>query len=528
MTCPTSFDDWHNEPDRFRDQLRQLLRYRATIAAGIALGLLGALSLTLLRGPCYTATGEVLVRSTTDPFSPFGVSVDNQVSMGTEREIALSAAVATRAAEALHERPSRATVPAGDLSVSYAPNAQVLTFAFTAGDPRRAARVTNALLQAYLADRQARTEGTVRRTAQGLRRQLAPLLVPRKKDDPRDPGSTDLISTLQKRISDIESRDTTGGDIVRKATPPARPSGPGRATLFGFGLLGGLVLGVVFAWLRSALEPRARSIAEVRGALGAPVLGILAGAGRRGELLHLGRSDGGPAQLFRTLAFRVRHGGGRTPGGSLLIVAPKRDAMAEAAAVNLAAAFAEYGDDVLLIDATASTPGLAARLPLVTAGGDDTEPAGLPEGGVVVDAGTAGRFTLAPGTSQSAGDAPASPTVTRLLSCAGTAQSALVVCRPLLEHTDALAVAQRVDGVLVLAGLDRTRRDDLRRVRELIGLSGGHVLGAVVTAGSGGRAGRGILRRAPKPLSAPVAPDMPAQAQPGSSAPDATVAASQG
>ncbi|MFG2355930.1 hypothetical protein [Streptomyces sp. NPDC048521] len=525
MTCPTSFDDWHNEPDRLRDQLHQLLRYRGTIALAVALALLGALLLGLLGGRSYTSTGEVLVRSTTDPFSPFGVSVDNQVSMGTERQIALSAGVAARAAKTLGE-PSRATALGSGLSVSYAPNTQVLKFAYTAGSARRAARAANAFADAYLADRQARTKGVADRMTSALQQQLAPLQARPKRDDENPaPGVADQISTLQKRISDIRSRDTTGGDVVRKGTPPARPSGPGLSALLGLGLLGGLLLGLVLAWLRSALEPRARSIAEVEGALGAPVLGILPDTGPGGEPLRPGRSGGGHAETYRMLAFRLRHAGDRTPGGSLLIAAPRLDATAEDTAVHLAAAFAECGDDVLLVDATGRTPGLAARLPLVTAGGDDSESAGLPEDRVLVDAGTAGRFTLAPGTPDTVtGEAPASPMVTRELSRAEAAQSALVVTRPLLEHTDGLAVAQRVDGVLVVAGLDRTRRDDLRRVRELVGCSGGRLLGAVV----GTSARRGILARRPKVRDVPVAPGMPAQAQPGSSAPDAAVAASQG
>jgi capsular polysaccharide biosynthesis protein len=446
--------------------------------------------------------------------------------MGTERQIALSAGVAARAAKTLRE-PSRATTLGRGLSVSYAPNTQVLKFSYTAGSPRRAARVANAFVDAYLADRQARTKGVADRMTSALQQQLAPLLAkPKKDDDNSAPGVADQISTLQKRIADIQSRDTSGGDVVREGTPPDRPSGPGLAPLLGLGLLGGLALGLLLAWLRSALEPRARSIAEVEGALGAPVLGILPDTGPGGEPLGPGRTGGGHAETYRMLAFRLRQGGDRTPGGSLLIVAPRQDATAEATAVHLAAAFAECGDDVLLVDATGRTPGLAARLPLVTAGsGDDAGSAGLPEGRVLVDAGTAGRFTLAPGTPGTVtGEVPASPMVTRELSRAGAAQSALVVTRPLLEHTDGLAVAQRVDGVLVLAGLDRTRRDDLRRVRELVGCSGGRVLGAIV----GTSTRRGILARRPKVRDVPVAPEMPAQAQPGSSAPDATVAASQG
>ncbi|MFJ8537544.1 hypothetical protein [Streptomyces sp. NPDC093591] len=495
MTSSASFDDGYSEPDQLRDQLRQLLRYRVTIALGIVLGLLGGLLLVLLRAGSYTSTGEILVRSTVDPFSTYGVAVDNQVSMGTEQQIALSAAVAARAAQALRQ-PSRADALLEELRVSNPPHTHILRFEYTGGTPKRAARVTNAFLDAYLADRQERTDATVRRMASALKRQLAPL-VTKSNAEAGKPGSAalrDQINVLQKRISDFESRDTTGGDVVRRAEPPEHPAGPGPVALIGLGLMGGLVLAILLAWLRSAFEPRVRSLDEAQGALGAPVLAILPDTAPDGDLLEVGRVASSRAEAYRTLAFHLRHGDARTAGGTLLVVAPKQDREAEAAAINLAAVFAESGEDVLLVDATASTPGLAARLPLLTEDAEDDAASPRPlDGRVVVDAGTAGRIMLCPDRrGASTGDIPMSPMVTRALACAASGRSSVVVTRPLLEHADGLAVAQRADGVLIVGGLQHTTRDDLRQVRELISCSGGHIVGALLCPGTR----RSLLRAA--------------------------------
>ncbi|MFJ8588904.1 hypothetical protein ACIRD2_30205 [Streptomyces sp. NPDC093595] len=519
MTSPPSHDDRYDEPDQLRDQMRRVLRYRTTIAAGVVLGLLGGLLLVLLRAGSYSTTSEVLVRSRTDPFSTFGVAADNQVSMGTERQIALSAAVATRAAEALRQ-PSRAEALLPDLRVTNPPDTQILRFAYTAGTAKRAARVANAFADAYLADRQDRTEAMVRRMTSGLEQQIAALTkrISAKADEAASPtaGLRDQIGVLQKRVSDIRAYDTSGGDVVRRAEPPAQPSGPGPAWLIGVGLLSGLLLGVVLACLRSALEPRVRSVGEVQRALGAPVLGILpAPETDDADLLQVGRVGGSRAEAYRTLAFRLRNG--EDGAGTLLVVAPKQDPNAEAAAVNLAAAFAESGDDVLLVEATAGTADLSARLPLAADdSGADGGPAGLPEGAVAVDADTAGRLVLLPDSrGTTGGTKPAYPVVTRALSSADSGMTALVITRPLLEHADGLTVAQRVDGVLVVGGLDHSRRDDLKRVRELINCSGGRIVGAVLDSG----VRRGLLSRAldgdwgrrrkdrePSPSTTPSAP----------------------
>ncbi|WP_175647544.1 hypothetical protein [Streptomyces cyaneochromogenes] len=495
MTTPTSPDDRYAEPDQLRDQVRQLLRYRAVIALGIVLGLLGGLSLVLFGAGTYTATAEVRIRSTADPINAFGVTIDNQVTMGTERRIALSNTVVARAAKALGE-PSRADALPADLRVASPPDSQVLRFEYTAGSAKRAARVTNAFAAAYLADREARIHAMVKRLTGGLEQQIAVLA---KRKTPKGDGAAaaglrDQTSALHKRISDIRTYDTTAGEVVRGAEPPDRPSGPGPAALIGFGLVGGLVLGTFLAWLCAALEPRARSIGDVRGALGAPVLGLLPPSDPDGELVQVGRVGGSLAEAYRALAFRLRHDENLTAKGTLLVVAPKQDRAAEAAAVNLAAAFAEAGEDVLLVDATADSPGLSARLQTVADGPDAGAGTAGPEGRVVVDAGTAGRFTLFP--DRSAGtttdEALAPSAVTRALPDTDSGRSAVVVTRPLLEHTDGLAVAQRVDGVLVVGGLDRTRRDDLKQVRDLISCSGGHIVGAVLDTGTR----RSRLRRA--------------------------------
>ncbi|MCL8016568.1 hypothetical protein [Streptomyces sp. AS02] len=497
MNTPTSPDDRCDEPDQLRDQVRQLLRYRAVIALGIVLGLLGGLALVLFGAGTYTATAEVRIRSTADPINAFGVTIDNQVTMGTERRIALSDTVAARAAKALGE-PSRADALPADLRVASPPDSQVLRFEYTAGSAKRAARVTDAFAAAYLADREARIHAMVKRLTGGLEQQIAVLAKRKtpKGDEAAAAGLRDQTSALHKRISDIRTYDTTAGEVVRGAEPPDRPSGPGPAALIGFGLVGGLVLGTFLAWLCAALEPRARSIGDVRGALGAPVLGLLPPSDPDGELVQVGRGGGSLAEAYRALAFRLRHDENLMAKGTLLVVAPKQDRAAEAAAVNLAAAFAESGEDVLLVDATADSPGLSARLPAVAGGPDagtgtagtaeTAGTAGSPEGRIVVDAGTAGRFTLFPdrrgGTTTD--DALAPSAVTRALPDTDSGRSALVVTRPLLEHTDGLAVAQRVDGVLVVGGLDRTRRDDLKRVRDLISCSGGHLVGAVLDTGT--------------------------------------------
>ncbi|MEU2286242.1 hypothetical protein ABZ614_30670 [Streptomyces sp. NPDC013178] len=517
MTGPTPFDDRYDEPDQLRDQLRRILRHRFLIALGILLGVLGGLALSLQRAHTYAATSEVLVRSTTDPFGTVGVAADNQVSMSTEQRIASSADVALRAAHILGHSGSQASTLGARVRVTNPQKSQVLRFEFTAHTPQRAARGANAFAEAYLDDRKSRNDEAVERATRALDEQID-VLNQRLARDKLDrvaakPAVQNQLYNLQKRVLDIRSRDTDGGDIVRKATAPDLPVGPGLRTLLGVGLVCGLLLGIVLAWVRSALDTRVRSVGEAQAALRAPVLGILpSDDGGDDALLTVGRTDAPRTEAYRALAFRVRQISGPAGPGQVLVVAPRRAGAAEEVATNLAAALAEDGGEVLLVDTAPDTSGLAAQLPLMPYEAPTLEEAFLPPGSVLVDADVAGRLAFAAGGTGSHHPVAGVTGADRGLSEPGS--STVVVTGPFLTHADALAVAQRVDGVLVVAGLDGTRRDDLRRMQELIGCSGGRLLGAVLDAGRPRRRLRALRRRpkyAPASHADRAAMELPAQ-----------------
>ncbi|MDX3527833.1 hypothetical protein P1P75_15625 [Streptomyces sp. ID05-39B] len=487
MTGPIPFDDRYDEPDQLRDQLRRILRHRALIALGILLGVLGGLALSLQRAHTYRATSEVLVRSTTDPFGAVGVSADNQVSMSTEQRIAASATVAVRATRLLGRPDSHAGTLGNQVRVTNPLQSQVLRFEFTASSPQRAARGANAFADAYLGDRESRNDATVARTTRALQQQIAVLNQRLSLGvETAKSAAQNQLYNLQKRVLDIRARDTDGGDVVRRATAPALPVGPGLRTLLALGLTSGLLLGIVLAWVRSALDSRVGSVGEVQSALRAPVVGVLPSDGKDRALLTVGRTAGPRTEAYRALAFRLRQIGDPGGLGHLLVVAPRRTGDAEEVAANLGAALADNGSDVLLLDTAARTTGLATQLPLIPIEGP--APGEFPPAGsAFVEADVAGRFAFSSDSSTGPSDRTES---------ADTGVSTVVVTGPFLTHADALSVAQRADGILVVVRPGHTRREDLRQMQELIGCSGGRILGAVLDAGRPRR--RLSTRRRPK------------------------------
>ncbi|MEU6346155.1 lipopolysaccharide biosynthesis protein [Streptomyces sp. NPDC046977] len=508
-----------DEPDLLRDQFRQLVRYRALLVTGVLLGLLGGGYLAVTGSDSYVATSEVVLRAaTTDPFAAGASSPDKSINIGSERQTAMSNEVAKRAAQQLGLSSRAIPELQSDLQVTNPPNTVVLRFAYTYTDADESARRANALATAFMDARKESTENTIKNTVHGLQKQLDPVVKQRKELDAQiahlgegptlDAATTvqatlvGRISELSSRITELQSLDTTPGSWNRVASPPSAPSGPGLPMMLGLGALVGVAVGLLAAWVRLVFDPTARSEGDVVRALRAPVLGTLPRT-RNGPLLAVDHADPRLAEEYRSVAFRLAYDQRFADRRRLLVVAPRGTGeTAAAVAVNLAASFAEMGMDVLLVEADLRTPGLSARLraadgsrpgwarsPQLSEGG---WPAGIQ---VPVDAGESGSFDLVPGRRvRNVARALTSAAAGRLFAEADEPGSAVVVLAPaVLTYADALALADRIDGVLVVADPHAVHRADLDRVRQLISGAGSTVLGSVLHSSPGG--GRWAKRR---------------------------------
>jgi Mrp family chromosome partitioning ATPase/capsular polysaccharide biosynthesis protein len=521
-------EDVGEEPDLVRDQVRQIVRYRGLIGAGLIVGLAAGAYLAVGGADTYSASSEVQVRAaTTDPFAT-GTTADKGINIGTERQTAMSSTVADGAAK-IAKVPARTLQRC--LQVTNPPNTLVLNFTCSAGTAHNAADWVNAFTASYLNSREAQTKSTIKKMVSGYQDQLNPLVTQRndlldqirKSSDSQVVGTlvsvqTNLLSRITELngdISGLKALDTTPGGVIKPGTPPDAPAGPGLPLMLGLGGGVGLALGLLAAWMRLIFDPRPRSDAEVSRVLDAPVLGTLPrprgnGRGRGGAtgpqpLLAEGQSGGRLAEEYRAIAFRLSHDKRFAERRRLLVVAPRgTGGRAAAVAVNLSASFAEMGKEVLLVEADLRTPSLSARLRSADAGARPgwARSPGLGEGGwpaglqLPVDAGESGSFDLVPGRRvRNVARALTSASATRLFAEADEPGTVVVVSAPaVLTYADALALADRVDGVVVVCDPREVHRDDLVRVRELITGAGGSVLGTVLhhTDPQGGR--RFVLR----------------------------------
>ncbi|MFE7242185.1 lipopolysaccharide biosynthesis protein [Streptomyces sp. NPDC057582] len=508
MTHPIRALEEQDEPALLRDQFRQLLRYRALLAVGVVLGLLGGGWLALSGEASYTATGEVFVRNaTSDPFAT-GASADKGINIGSERQTAVSDAVGTIASRALARRDDRVKVGKllAGLQVTNPPNTLVLRFSYTARTPALAKQRAEALADAYLEIRRERTENSIDNMVDGYRAQLKPLTEQRDKLAGESAGTSGddvtsaranlvvAISELSRKISELRALDTTPGYLNKKPVAPEKPTGAGLPLLLGLGGVVGLALGLLLSWVRLVFDPAVRSTRELVRSLGAPLLGTLPKErGSQGALLAIGRSGSRLAEEYRAVAFRLAYDPSFEQRRRLLVTAPRGDnEAATAAAVNLAAAFAEMGRDVLLVEADLRTPSLARDLgpavqgrPRWAAEGDDR--AWPSDSRTNVDVPGSGAFTLIAGRRiDNVPRALTSAPVSRIVAEGDRPGSVVIVLAPpVLSYADAVALIDRVEGVVVVCDPREVHRSDLERIREIIGAAGGTVLGTLLHPGRG-------------------------------------------
>ena len=199
------------------------------------------------------------------------------------------------------------------------------------------------------------------------------------------------------------------------------------------------------------------------------------------------------AEAYRSLRSTVKFAGGEPPIRSLLVADAGTGGQHGAVAANLAAALALGGDSVVLVDADlrqprlreifrhGNEPGLAEWL----ADPDTVRPLPLTESGVpnlrLLTAGhDRGTDGMAPGDLLN-GDA-----FSRLLTLLREEATFVIFDAPALpEVSDALAIAARVDGAILLIRSGKTRRPAAQQAKEALDRVGTRILGAVLTDAGG-------------------------------------------
>ncbi|MGA9761401.1 MAG: polysaccharide biosynthesis tyrosine autokinase [Gaiellaceae bacterium] len=454
------------------------------IVGGVAFGA------SRLQTPRYRATSTVL-------FTPMQTSVgtteDPARVLSTLAKIATTNPILSAAATKLG---TSADALSKDISVSASPDQDLLLLTATGISANGAARKANVVTDAFLTWNTDKQAVQLRAQIAVLQRQLRVLTAQGSAAD------LNLVATLQGQLSQAQTElKSSASDLssVQAATAPKQPYTPHPVRNMVIGLLSGLLLGILGAFLRERMGQRLRAVEEVEHIFGRPSLGIVPyiGAAARGNRRAAVGNYSGSSTLeesYRTIRtnlelFRINEGSLKT----VVITSSVPTEGKSAVTANLAAALASSGRNVLAVSADLRSPALhkyfagregagvveilSGEMSLTDAARQINLDGGMPSK-------VGGKLSLL-GNSRSFFDPVVlfqSIAMAALLKEA-CAQFDIVLfdAPPILASADAYVLAQKSDALLLVARLDRVTSDQARRAARTLRTAEVTPLGLIVT-----------------------------------------------
>lgn len=473
--------------DRAPIRLTEILRSNATLV--VATSLLG-LILGLFAGTkvveSSSATTPILLNPLDgNPFYP-GSRGEQLVNLETEAQVLRSKAVAEMVVATTASSRTAEELLA-DVSVTVPANTQILEVTYTSTNPRTAVEMSQAFADAYLSYRGQKAQGLITDQTEQLNLQIADLqsqleqLAQQRFGVPANSAEAIVlqsrmdsiaaeISTLSTSRSELAGSPLDPGQVVTRAE--LDPQGPlGKKALVGLGgLLGGFVLGLIIAVIRSHGVQPVRSPEDVVES-GTSVLGSIGTPERTG----LAAMD----DDVRKICVGVLAVENRRPF-TLLVAPATTSADHPWCLVDLANGFARSGLDTLIIDATLDGTGPAVALDHPEARGLSDVLLGLEAIDTSLRPVAPLMRVLPPGrditriTDLFVGD----PMV-RVLRRAAEMSDVVVIASGSVQSGSAQSLANLADSVVIEVVESETDRSEIERASEALGRLGGRYLGAI-------------------------------------------------
>ena len=292
--------------------------------------------------------------------------------------------------------------------------------------------------------------------------------------------AAELATTFAEQFVDytdeLGDRFAADATVVEEADSPENPVSPRTVRNTLIGALAGLVAGVLIALVRDALDRRVRGARELDELLGVPLLARVP----RSPALVLDQTlrdlPAADAETFQMARVGIRYLELDREIHSVLLTSPQAGDGKTTVAFCLAAADATTGDRVLVIEADMRQPSLAAVAEPARAGlsGVLAGEASLEESVTTVEVTTGAEGVSGSVDLIHAGAASPNPTpllesqrMAEVLHDAESRYDLVVVdTPPATILPDAVPLLGHVDGVVIVVGLGRDRRDDVEELRD--------------------------------------------------------------
>ena len=521
----------NNQTERFMrplalaDYLAIVRRRKWVIIVALILVPATAFAISLRQPAVYQASAEVLLSRQSLGAQVTGID-DSTVYQEpvrfaqTQADIARVPDVAQRVVEKVGGSTTAGELLAGS-SVTPKANADLLVFTVSNHDRETAADLATAYAEAFTEYRSELDTRTLVRAQAQLGERLSDLRAEGEKDSALYASLVEKEQQL-KTLALLQSSNT----VVRPASGAFQiEPRPRRVAILG-GLLG-LVLGLGIAFLWETLDKRVRSEEEIEDVLGLPVLAKLAepyGRLRRQRRLAVIHEPFSPqAESFRMLRTTVEFANLELDARTILVTSAIQREGKSTTVANLAAAFAQSGRRVVLVDLDLRQPSLASFFRRVSHPGLSTARSSGQPGVAEVVRGEATldealltvtmpelelpQLSSARSERSANGHSPSAPSLKVLTAgvrlpgdpsqfvssralgdlleqLRSQADLVLIDTPPVLAVGDAMMLSRQVDALLVVSRVESIPRPALQQLRRVLETTSIPNLGLILTGSS--------------------------------------------
>ncbi|MFY9264987.1 MAG: hypothetical protein WAO61_06140 [Solirubrobacterales bacterium] len=511
-----SNDNQINQGTTLRDALNVLSRRRWVVLICVVLVPLSALAFSLRQEATYQGEAEVLLsrqnlaNSLTDTPDPNAQAGDGDRIAQTQSQLAVTPEIARRTLRRLRIYDRTAADLLENTEVTTAQNSDILVFKVTDQDRRTAAELVNEYARQYTLFRAELDTKAVSRALGEVTDRVAAL---EAEGDRRSDLHASLIDK-QQQLRTLEALQTSNAFVVREEddAEQVRPTPLRNVTL---GLILGSMLGVALAFVFDALDTRLRTAEEIASALGLPLL-------VRVPLQRKRRADDPPvmlthprspeAETYRLLRSNLEFSSLGNDLRTVMVTSAVEQEGKSTTIANLAVAWARAGTDVVLVDLDLRRPviekyfdlqgrpgvtNVALRklrledalveIPLEEAPAEGA----LPEFGSSSEFGSL-KILPCGAIPPDPGEFIGTAALARILvSLRSSAEIVLVDAPPMLRVGDPMALAARVDGLIVVGRVGVLHSGMAKELRRQLQTAPAHLLGVVVIGDGGSDGGYG-------------------------------------